>query len=188
MSGYEPTKGEILIHKLICYSILSPVYAAYVRSMAIRGHEQILEFGSGSGAMSKHIYKRLGPKGCLACVDISRRWLDIVRNRLGLDSRVEYHLGKIWDLSLSEDRFDIAVIHFVLHDLPRSERVPSMMAIRRCMKPNGTLYIREPDEVGHGMSLDEIETVLVKVGFRIGSSNSRKPFLRSRMNEVIARK
>lgn len=188
MSGYEPSKMEIVLHKLICHSILSPVYASCVRSMGIQGAEQILEFGSGSGAMSKHLVKRLNRGGVLICVDISKKWLDVVRRRLRRYTQVEYYLGKIWDVRLSEDRFDLAIVHYVLHDIPSSERVPSMMGIRKLMKPGATLFVREPDDNHHGMPLEEIEMILRKVGFKLSLSLSRKTLFGGRFSQIVAKR
>ncbi|MGD8622279.1 MAG: class I SAM-dependent methyltransferase [Anaerolineales bacterium] len=157
-TGYEPTRLEIALTLGLGWTILSPYYRAFVESLNFYGHERVIDFGSGAGVCSRHIAARLRQAGGhLDCVDISGGWNRVIRRMMWRFKNVEYHHGDIETLDLPDDTYDAVVVHFVLHDIPKSERGRIVAALVDKLKPAGRLLLREP--VGQGLSKNEIKTL-----------------------------
>lgn len=146
----------------------------------------MLDFGSGSGVCSRHIaacLKRGG--GRLDCVDISRGWMNVIRKTLRRYENVDYHLGHISQLNLSESTFDLVVIHFVLHDIPAPGRPGVVHALARVIKPAGRLVLREPQ--GEGLALDEVLRLTADAGLNPLSVDAHKIAIGSVYDAAFAR-
>jgi ubiquinone/menaquinone biosynthesis C-methylase UbiE len=154
-SIYEPPQLEINITLALGLTILSPYYHQFARELGLKGHETVMDFGSGSGVCSRHIAARLQKGGHLVCVDISKGWNSVIKKTLKLYNNVDFFLGSITGFDRQESSFDLIVIHFVLHDLPRSDRAGLLTNLARFLKPDGSIMIREPEE--HGLTIDEME-------------------------------
>jgi SAM-dependent methyltransferase len=171
-STYEPPVLEIRITLALGMTLLSPYYHRFARDLNLRGDERVLDFGSGSGICSRHIAARLKHGGQLACVDISQGWMKVIRKTLRRYNNVSFHLGHITEVDLPDSAFDRIVIHFVLHDIPATERLGVMYSLARRLKPQGRLIVREPQ--GHGFTLEELNQLTVAAGLDPLKSTLRK--------------
>ena len=80
--SYEPSKLEICL-TLGIGAIIAPFYRSYVETLPLQDNEKVLDFGSGSGILSRHIASHLERGGGhLTCVDISSRWMKVARYTL----------------------------------------------------------------------------------------------------------
>jgi ubiquinone/menaquinone biosynthesis C-methylase UbiE len=158
---------RIIEEELIDYRIRSRFYhPKYVKTMGLSGSERVLEFGSGGGCISRALAKTLSPDGALTCVDISSYWMEKARQRLRDFTNIEYLQGDITRMPVPENHFDAVIIHFVLHDITPTERIDIVSALAKCLRPEGTLIIREPANSWHGMPLSEIRTLMRDAGLR----------------------
>ena len=128
-SFYEPPALEVGLTLGLGLTLLSPYYRRFARTLNLRGDERVMDFGSGSGICTRHIAARLQKGGHLDCVDISHDWMRVIRKTLRRYDNVSYHLGHITQVSLPDAAFDVIVMHFVLHDIPRGDRAPVMQAL-----------------------------------------------------------
>ncbi len=150
---------NILLDKLI--NILgSSVYSSYIKNLGLKGDESVLDFGSGSGAGSRHIAKILSKGGYLTCVDISNDWTQIAKRRMKNYNNVEYKVGDILNMDININSYDAVFIHYVLHDIPFSQRQKIIEKLVTFMKKSGKLFIREPIKESHGMPADEIIQIM----------------------------
>jgi ubiquinone/menaquinone biosynthesis C-methylase UbiE len=160
--SYEPSKMEIYL-TLGIGGIIAPFYRSYVNSLPLQEDEKVLDFGSGSGILSRHIAARLERGGGqLTCVDISARWMKIIQRTLRRYNNVTLRLGHITQVDLPDASFDTVLIHFVLHDIPAAERPLIMQTLARKLKPGGRLILREPQ--GHGLDMPETEALTSAAG------------------------
>ena len=61
--------------------LFSFLYKNYIRTLNLKGNERVLDFGSGSGAGSKHLAKILQKSGGhITCIDISKYWTEKAKN------------------------------------------------------------------------------------------------------------
>ena len=159
----EPSQIELITTRLVG-NILPGFYREYVYQLPIKEQDHILDYGSGSGNCSKYLAKRLSDHGHLTCVDISRRWHNEIQKRLKKSGNVSFILGKIENMNLSESSFDGIFIHYVLHDIPESQRKSRIAFLAALVKPGGKIYIREPENPNHGISELEIHNLLFHAG------------------------
>jgi len=138
----------------------SPYNRRFAQELGLRRNQRVLEFGSGSGAVSRHLAPLLSRGGQLVCVDTSRGLMEIARRRLASFSNVELLEGVLRRKRIKSRTFDAIVVHFVLHDIPAPERKPLAREWARLLKPRGLLFLREPTRQGHGMAPGEIRSVL----------------------------
>ena len=144
MAIHEPNVLEVMVTKA-AGALAHSYYEDYVQSLALAGHERVLDFGCGAGIPARYLAARLRPGvGHLTCLDISHVWLDACRQHLHDYPHVTYVLGDITTLNLPSRSFDVIFIHFVLHDLAPGERPLVVKALARVLTPEGRVFIREP--------------------------------------------
>ncbi len=178
MSLNDPSRFQLFIHDLFFHSLLRPWYRRYAESFDLRGDEKALDFGSGSGALSKFMARRLLEGGGLVtCLDTSEAWIERARKRLRRFPNVEFIHGDITQLDIEEDSFDVAAIHFVLHDIESEARRSTLDCISRVLRDDGRLFIREPTKGEHGMPPEEIRWLMNSVGLEEIKFDESKPLL-----------
>lgn len=166
ISGRPPIM-RIIEEELIDYRIRSRFYhPAYVKMLGLAGTERVLEFGSGGGCLSRALAVMLSPQGSLSCVEISPYWTEKARRRLKDCTNIEYMQGNITRMAIPQNYFDAIIVHFVLHDVEPTGQIDVVSALAKCLRPEGTLFIREPAKPGHGMPLSEIRTLMRDAGLR----------------------
>ena len=141
--------------------LFSFIYTKYIRTLELSGNENILDFGSGSGAGSKHLAKLIqGKTGHLSCLDTSSYWTSVAKKLLRPYNHVTFYNDSITNLHLPEHSFDIIYIHYTLHDVPKVQRTGIIAEFYRIMKPTGRLCIKEPQRTNDGMPVEEIEELM----------------------------
>jgi ubiquinone/menaquinone biosynthesis C-methylase UbiE len=158
---------DIMLDAVFNYRIFSPVYRNYIDNLGLQGNENVLEFGSGSGAGSRHLaeYLKKG-NGRLTCVDTSESWMKLARKRLENCRNIDFLTGEIWNLNLAPSSFDAIVIHFVLHDMKESDREKAINTLVKILKPAGRIFVREPIQEEHGIREDDIRQLMTAGGLQ----------------------
>jgi SAM-dependent methyltransferase len=102
---------------------------------------KLLDFGSGVGS-SIPFYKQYFPSCYIACVDVSRRSLELAKGRFG--EMASYVLFEGGSLPLKSGVFDIAFAACVFHHIPSAEHIALLQEIRRVLsKETGRLFLYE---------------------------------------------
>jgi len=151
------------------------IYTNYIRTLRLQGDENLLDFGSGSGAGSKHLAKLLQKRGgYLTCVDTSRYWTAKAQRRMRRYSNVSFYTNPITDLQLPPESFDVIYIFYALHDVSEELRDGIVNEFFRLLKPNGSLFIKEPQRADDGMPVSEIRQLMSSNGFieKLGEEKS----------------
>jgi ubiquinone/menaquinone biosynthesis C-methylase UbiE len=177
----EPNRLQVFLTVLFGYTVARP-YKRYVNSFGLAGSESVLDYGSGSGRISRHIAERLlQGNGHLTCVDVSQVWFETIQRRLKKYRNVDFELGDIAALDIADNVYDIVVIHFVLHHIAKEERQEKVDILARKLKPHGRLFIREPTRAEHGTPPAEIRALMSAAGLHERESR----MTRSLMGEVF---
>lgn len=147
--------------------VLRHYYSRHVKRLGLKGDGHILDFGSGSGACSRHLARFLDPDGGrLTCVDISVPLTAIARKRMREYENVEFLTGDLLTLALPEGTFDAVHIHYVLHEIEARRRAETVAEFRRLLKRGGKLFIKEPKRSYDGIPASEIRHLMSHAGFR----------------------
>lgn len=153
----------IAVEEVVGNRLGSGVYRRWVEQLPLAGGERVLEVGCGAGACARHLAAAV-PSGQLTCLDVDARWLEVARRRLArFGARVECVVADAAQWS-RPDTYDVAVAHFVLHDIPGPGRRAALECIAGSLRPGGLLCLREP--VTHGVSEQQLLAELASAGFR----------------------
>ncbi len=189
MSFNNPTGIDFLAEKWIHNKLAAPLYKGFVNKINLKGDEQVLDFGCGGGACSRHIAEKLLDGGKLTCVDASQPWVDVAKNRMQRYEQVNFAAGDIRILEIDEGIYDIVSIHFVLHDIDSHLRQDIVNALSRKLKQNGQLYIREPIKKSHGMPPEEIRQLMKIAGLEeIHGEVSKSMFIKPMYMGIFKKK
>jgi ubiquinone/menaquinone biosynthesis C-methylase UbiE len=165
----EPSSLKVLVTVLGGY-VNSRYYKRYVEGLGLTGSEWVLDYGSGSGRITRHIAERLALGGShLTCVDISTVWMDVVKKRLKRYPNVDFKLGDLALLDIPDDAYNVVVVHFVLHHVDADVRQNYVNMLSRKLKKGGRLFIRDPIREEHGTPVDEIRKLMSNAGLHESS-------------------
>ena len=143
----------------------------YCDSLGLSGHEHVLEPGSGTGALTGFLSRKLFKGGSVTCVDPSIPLMNIARRELKYANNVIFIPGVIHGIKTQPKGFDACVIHYVLHDINPRERVSILKKVNNLLADDGHVYIREPIAKRHGIPVGELGTLMCDAGFREVSSS-----------------
>lgn len=182
MSITEPSKTSIRVHELFWLKLMKGYYRKLVESFDLKGDENVLDFGCGPGAASKFIAQILEKGGGeLTCLDLSKTWIERAKKHLGRFSNVEYYAEDIRKWDEKNDYFDAVIIHFMLHDIDKSDRQEVVRALAKKMKTDAKLFIREPTKGSHSLRSEEIQELMLKSGLKETESKTTKNFIMGSM-------
>ena len=167
MSFMNAGFGHKLFDTIFSNWLANGHYKKYIYGLGLKGDENVLDFGSGSGAGSRHFAEILSDKGGrLTCLDISKPWMKTAIRRLKKYSNVRFITRDIRNAEIPDQTFDIISIHIMLHDIDKDERPEIVRALAASLRSGGMLFIREPVNPSHGMPADEIRLLMTQNGLR----------------------
>jgi ubiquinone/menaquinone biosynthesis C-methylase UbiE len=159
--------GHRLADTIFSNWLANGLYKKYIYSLGLEGDENVLDFGSGSGAGSRHFARILSENGGqLTCLDTSKPWMKTAMRRLNKYSNVRFITDDIRNADIPNRSFDIISIHIMLHDIDKGERPEIVRALAASLRSGGKLFIREPVNPSHGMPADEIRLLMTGNGLR----------------------
>lgn len=140
-------------------------YTRYIKTLGLKGNEDLLDFGSGSGAGSKYLAESLQNGGHLTCVDTSRYWSAKAKERMRKYNNVTFCADSLLNLNFPAERFDAIYIHYALHEVSENLREGIVKEFYRILKSDGHLYIKEPQRAYDGMTVEEIRRLMLSNKF-----------------------
>lgn len=168
--SYEPPVLEVQINNIVVKTIGRYYYKAFAEALNLKGDEVVLDYGSGAGGLAYYISKALKKRGTLTCVDISQRWMKLIKKRLAKCNNAIFKLGDITKLDLPDYYFDIIIVHFVIHDIPVGEQEKIINILFKVLKKGGQVILREPIE----HEPEKILELFQKSGFIISAKDRVK--------------
>ena len=169
---------EKVIDKTIMKYFACFFYRHFLNFMEVKGDENILDFGSGSGNLAKCLVKKLSDRASLSCLDPSKYWLNLAEKRLRDFKIVDFINQDIRKAEIEDNSFDIIYIYYVLHDINPDERQEIIKVMAQKLKTGARLYIEEPTKESHGMQKDEIIDLMKNAGLKLEKSAESKTYFR----------
>jgi len=171
--------------------IYDPLRAGYLRrlveSLQLDGSERVLDFGSGPGSEAYYLARALDRGGRVTCLDVSAAWLARARGRLRRFDNVEFVLGEAPEVGLPPETFDLALAHYVLHDVDPANLPAAIGAIARALRPGGRFAVVEPVGSHHGLKAPELRTLMAAHGLTEVDVTPLRPPLGSAYRAVFRR-
>lgn len=137
------------------------------RLLCLRGHEQLLELGPGTGRHALPIAASLDDGGVLNVLDVQKEMLDHLMRRASRAeiSNIVATPGDATKLPYSNATFDGAYLITVLGEIPDSDA--ALHELRRVLKREGCLVIGEVFFDPDFIPLAELQRRMVSAGFRL---------------------
>jgi len=170
----DPTRTEIFLVLLSSNLTRRLRYRRFIEDVGLKGDELVLDFGSGWGDNTRYISDALDKGGRVFALDISTKWQEIIRDRLKGRKNIEYVNSDLQAACLPDRSFDVIVVHYVLHEVPVDDRLPTVKELASKLKSGGFIHLREPTKKGHGMSIEEVRSLMSKVGLTESLKVERK--------------
>jgi ubiquinone/menaquinone biosynthesis C-methylase UbiE len=120
-----------------------------IAAMELKEGDQVIDFGSGLGALTQRMAEVVGCRGCVVGIEQSDRQISVARNRQvteGAAARLEFRAGSVEEPPLSPDEwgtFDVAHARFVLEHVDVPSRVVQNMV--RSVRPGGRIILADDD-------------------------------------------
>jgi ubiquinone/menaquinone biosynthesis C-methylase UbiE len=149
-------------------------YKPFLKTFALKGDENVLDFGCGGGIESHFILKHLKNGGKLSCIDLSHYWIQRAIKRLDKYPNADCIQGDIRELDIPVNSFDVIFTIHVIHDIAPKDRQSTVDALAAKLKPEGSFFIWEPTKISHGMPAEEIQTLLSRAGL-VEQSHKKTP-------------
>lgn len=111
---------------------------------ALRRGDSALDVAGGSGDMTRHFARQVGPDGTLVLADINAAMLAIGRDNMtdaGLCGNIAYARCDAEKLCFADDRFHCVSIAFGLRNVTRMR--DALASMRRVLRPGGRLLLLE---------------------------------------------
>ena len=167
LSNRNPSMLYRLIDSLGNNRLFGFIYSRYIRQLNLKGDEQILDFGSGSGAGARRLAKVLqAGGGRVTCNDVSQYWMRVAEKRLRRFENADFALGQLPELRLREESFDVVTVHYALHEVPADLRPNIVREFHRLLKTGGKVCVKEPKREYDGMPSAEIRGLMAGAGFK----------------------
>lgn len=179
---YDPPGWDVVSSRLLGATVLRPFWGGWVQRLGLQGGESVLDYGSGSGQLSRRLALAVGPLGRVNCVDVSPRWSELARKELAGLSWAEVRLGT--PAELPPGGYDLVHVHYVLHGLPRGRRGEVLAGLAPRLKPGGRLAFCEPLYYGT-LELAELLALCRRVGLRVIEGPTRRWWLAGPVVEVV---
>jgi len=177
---------EKLVDKTIMKYFGFFVYHHFLDFIEIKGDENILDFGAGSGNLAKCILKKINEKASLSCLEPSKYWLNLAKKRLTAYTKVNYINQDIRKAEIEDNKFDIIYIYYVIHDINPKERQEIVKILADKLNENARIYIEEPTNESHGMKKTEIIDLMKKADLKLERSAEAKSSFRAEFIKVVA--
>ncbi len=105
---------------------------------------QLLDVGCGPGTISAEL-SLLTPQGGVTAIDLSDEVIEIARRSHPLEDypNLNFDSGDVYRMKYPDNTFDIVYAHQVLQHL--ANPVEALVEMRRVLKPNGILAVRDAD-------------------------------------------
>ncbi|MBR8220385.1 class I SAM-dependent methyltransferase [Burkholderia ambifaria] len=134
------------------------IFEAYAVDVAERiaafSPGSVLETAAGSGALTRALAARLGPRARYAVTDLNQPMLDYAVSRQGPDSRIEWRQADALDLPFDDASFDVVCCQFGAMFFP--DRVAGYAEARRVLVPRGRFVFSVWDRIEENAFADEI--------------------------------
>lgn len=127
--------------------------AAFLLPYLVAG-QRLLDVGCGPGTVTVDLARILAP-GPVTGIDIAADVIEVARTSLkDRDvTNVSFEVGDVYDLSFDDESFDVVYAHQVLQHL--SDPVAALTEMRRVLRPQDLLAVREGDYGAFGWSPDD---------------------------------
>ena len=134
----------------------------------------ILEFGCGTGALSKLILEHI-PQCRLTCCDISTKSINLAKIHCAPYKNVSFEVEDVLNLPYASEKFDAIVGNAILHHVDLDA---ALKECYRLLQPRGFILFFEPNMINPQIA---IERNIKFIGRMLQNSPDETAFIRGKM-------
>jgi SAM-dependent methyltransferase len=112
-----------------------PVVDGVIARADLKPGEDVLDLGTGTGAVAERVASMIGPDGRITGVDISREMLSLAQHRLGVLANVDLREGRAEEIPSEPAAFDVVLACLSLMYV--IDRGAAAREIARVLRPRG---------------------------------------------------
>ncbi|MEI7850620.1 MAG: methyltransferase domain-containing protein [Kiritimatiellales bacterium] len=152
----QQTEGVTLDHAAKVYDILAPLmtlglerryHRLVIQMLALRGDEQILDIGCGTGTLTRDIAAALTDKVHSRCIglDAAEKMITVARRKAVVIPNIHFDAAIAEHLPYESNLFDAAVSTFFFHHIHFELKKKVLAETARVLKPGGRFIIVDVD-------------------------------------------
>jgi demethylmenaquinone methyltransferase/2-methoxy-6-polyprenyl-1,4-benzoquinol methylase/phosphoethanolamine N-methyltransferase len=152
----QQTEGVTLDHAAKVYDTLAPLmtlglerryHRIVIRQLALRGDEQVLDIGCGTGTLTRDIAAALTDKKTSLCtgLDAAEKMIEIARRKAVNIPNIRFESAIAEKLPHADETFDAVVSTFFFHHIHFELKKKVMAETARVLKPGGRLIVVDVD-------------------------------------------
>ncbi|MDK2857405.1 MAG: hypothetical protein PWQ29_571 [Verrucomicrobiota bacterium] len=152
----QQTDGITLDHAAPVYDLLVPLmtlgferryHRLVTRLLALRGNEQILDIGCGTGTLTRDIARALTDKEHSLCtgLDAAEEMIEIAKRKAAPISNIRFDAALAEQLPYRDRSFDAAVSTFFFHHIHFELKKKVLTETARVLRPGGSFIIVDVD-------------------------------------------
>jgi ubiquinone/menaquinone biosynthesis C-methylase UbiE len=152
----ERTSGRTLDHAAPVYDLLAPLMTLglergyrkrAIELLELKGHEQVLDIGCGTGTLSREIARALKDqdRSRVVGVDAAAAMIAVARRKGASIPNLRFEAALAEDLPFENESFDCAVSTFFFHHVEFALKQKTLAEMRRVLKPGGRAVIVDVD-------------------------------------------
>lgn len=152
----QQTAGVTLDHAAPIYDLLAPVmtlglerrfHRIVIDHLALRGSEQVLDIGCGTGTLTRDIAAALSNKetSCCTGLDAAEKMIEVARRKAAGIPNIHFDAAIAEHLPYPDGHFDAAVSTFFFHHINVELKKQVLAETARILKPGGTFIIVDVD-------------------------------------------
>ncbi|QHI69594.1 class I SAM-dependent methyltransferase [Tichowtungia aerotolerans] len=150
------TEGITLDHAAPVYDLLAPImtlglerrfHRMVIRQLALRGDEQVLDIGCGTGTLTRDIAAALSDKtnSCCTGLDAAEKMIAAARKKAAGIRNIQFDAAIAERLPYADRTFDAAVSTFFFHHIHFELKKKVLAETARVLKPGGRMMIVDVD-------------------------------------------
>jgi len=152
----KQTDGVTLDHAAAVYDLLAPImtlgleqrfHHIVIEQLALRGEEQILDIGCGTGTLTRDIADALSNKSRSLCIglDAAEEMIKMARLKSSKIPNIQFDAAIAEELPYPSGKFDEAVSTFFFHHIHFELKKKVLAEIARVLKPGGRFIVVDVD-------------------------------------------
>ena len=152
----QQTEGVTLDHAAPIYDLLAPLmtlglerrfHRIVIAHLALRGNEQILDIGCGTGTLTRDLASALSDKQTSRCtgLDAAEKMIEMARRKAKDLSNIHFDAALAENVPYADATFDAAVSTFFFHHIHIELKKQVLAETARILKPGGRFLIVDVD-------------------------------------------
>jgi len=152
----QQTEGVTLDHAAKFYDLLAPLmtlglerrfHRIIIQRLALRGDEQVLDIGCGTGTLSRDIAAELSDKTQSRCtgLDAAEKMIEIAKRKAAGIPNIHFDAAIAEHLPYESKSFDAMVSSFFFHHIHFELKEQVLAETARVLKPGGRFIIVDVD-------------------------------------------